>query len=127
MLPNNLLLLPAADATHGAAVRLQATVRRRSVMLRLHSQALLHRLRCEAVWQEAAMRIQAAWRSYDCAMLIQAAWIRCAMLIQAAWRSYDAAACIKAEYDAEVGAAAAAVRLQAAVRGCLQRVHWRSE
>ena len=32
MLPNNLLLPGAADATHGAAVRLQATVRRRSVM-----------------------------------------------------------------------------------------------
>ena len=127
MLPNNLLLPGAADATHGAAVRLQATVRRRSVMLRLHSQALLRRLRCEAVWQEAAMRIQAAWRSYDCAMLIQAAWIRCAMLIQAAWRSYDAAAWIKAKHDAEAGVAAAAVRLQAAVRGCLQRVHWRSE
>ena len=28
----NNLLVPAADATHGAAVRLQATVRRRSVM-----------------------------------------------------------------------------------------------
>ena len=125
MLPNNLLLPGAADATHGAAVRLQATVRRRSVMRRLHSQALLHRLRCEAVWQEAAMRIQAAWRSYDAAV-VEGVHIAAA-LIQAAWRSYDAAACIKAEYAAEAGAAAAAVRLQAAVRGCLQRVYWRSE
>ena len=84
--------------------------------------ALLHRLRCEAVWQEAAMRIQAAWRSYDAAVTDH-----CAMLIQAAWRSYDAAACIKAEYAAEAGVAAATVRLQAAVRGCLQRVYWRTE
>ena len=121
----NNLLLPAADATHGAAVRLQATVRRRSVMLRLHGQALLHRLRCEAVWQEAAMLIQAVWRSYDAA--VTEAEHGAAALIQAAWRSYDAAACTKAEYDAEAGAAAAAVRLQAAVRGCLQRVYWRSE
>ena len=125
MLPNNLLLPGAADATHGAAVRLQATVRRRSVMRRLHSQALLHRLRCEAVWQEAAMRIQAAWRSYDAAV-VDGVHIAAA-LIQAAWRSYDAAAWIKAKHDAEAGVAVAAVRLQAAVRGCLQRVHWRSE
>ena len=121
----NNLLVPAADATHGAAVRLQATVRHRSVMLQLQDQALLHRLRCEAVWQEAAMRIQAAWRSYDAAV-VDGVHIAAA-LIQAAWRSYDAAACIKAEYAAEAGAAAAAVRLQAAVRGCLQRVYWRSE
>eukprot|EP00964_Phaeocystis_antarctica_P003676 scaffold1973_cov56-Phaeocystis_antarctica.AAC.1 len=87
--------------------------------------ALLHRLRCEAVWQEAAMRIQAAWRSYDAAV-VEGVHIAAA-LIQAAWRSYDAAACIKAEYAAEAGVAAAAVRLQAAVRGCLQRVYWRTE
>ena len=61
----------------------------RSVMRRLHSQALLHRLRCDAVWQEAAMRIQAAWRSYDAAVTEA---VHGAMLIQAAWRSYDAAA-----------------------------------
>ena len=86
--------------------------------------ALLHRLRCEAVWQEAAMRIQAAWRSYDAAVTEA---VHCTMLIQAAWRSYDAAAWIKAKHDAEAGVAAAAVRLQAAVRGCLQRVYWRTE
>eukprot|EP00964_Phaeocystis_antarctica_P141336 scaffold106349_cov50-Phaeocystis_antarctica.AAC.1 len=68
------------------------------------------------------MLIQAACRSYDAAVTDH-----CAMLIQAAWRSYDAAAWIKAKHDAEAGVAAAAVRLQAAVRGCLQRVYWRTE